>query len=132
MLVSFKVESPDGYGSYYESELKPWEHYIPVHSNLSDLERAVSFAVSDDNAESVKTIIKNAQSWCQGKLVKDQLAVDLMWTLASYVELLNNQDGWPNIWRQDVHAYNLTAMDMQEITSVTARSGFPVGKQGTS
>ena len=101
--------------SYYEKELKPWEHYIPVHSNLSDLESAVSFAVSDANVEKVKTIIKNAQSWCQAKLLADQLAADLMWTLASYVELLKKEDGWHDMWEENARAYNLTEMGMQAI-----------------
>ena len=115
-VYCFKVESPDGFMSYYEKELKPWEHYIPVHSNLSDLQSAVSFAVSDESAEQVRTIIKNAQSWCQARLLKGRLAADLMWTLASYVELLNKEDGWHDMWKNNTRAYNLTEMGMQQIT----------------
>ena len=75
----------------------------------------MSFAVSDENAERVETIIKNAQSWCRAKLLEDQLASDLMWTLASYVALLNKEDGWHDMWEENARAYNLTEMDMQQI-----------------
>jgi hypothetical protein len=102
--------------AYYERELKPWEHYIPVHPNLTDLKSAVAFAVNDDNTDKVRAIIKNAQSWCRSKLTKDQLAKDMMWTIASYLELLNNNtDSWYEEWQANSRAYRMPSMQFQEI-----------------
>jgi len=111
------VESPDGFMSYYERELRPWEHYIPVKPDMSDLDAAVAFAIQDKNEHAVKTIIQNAQSWCQHKLTQNQLAVDFLWTLASYVDLLNANENWLETWKNDTRAYNLTAMDMQKVVA---------------
>lgn len=85
---------------------------------MSDLDAAVAFAVSDENQAKVQTIIKNAQSWCRSKLTKDQLADDLLWTLVSYVEMLNkNGSDWHDRWMENTRAYNLPEMDMQEIAT---------------
>jgi hypothetical protein len=114
--VVIKIESEVGFMAYYERELKPWEHYIPVHPNLTDLESAVAFAVNDDNTDKLRTIIKNAQSWCRSKLTKDQLTEDMMWTLASYLELLNNNtDSWYEEWQANSRAYRMPSMQFQEI-----------------
>ncbi len=39
----FKVQSAQGYEQWYYSRLKPWEHYIPVESDLSDLLEKVAW-----------------------------------------------------------------------------------------
>jgi len=114
--VVIKIESEKGFMAYYQRDLRPWEHYIPVHPNLTDLESAVAFAVSDDNENKVRAIIKNAQSWCRSKFTKDQLAEDMMWTLASYVELLNNNtDDWYKEWQANSRAYRMPSMHLREV-----------------
>jgi len=102
--------------SYYEPELKPWEHYIPVKSDMSDLDTAVAFAISDENEVAVKTIIQNAQSWCQHKLTRHQFAADFLRTLASYVELLNGSN-FLETWKNNTRAYHLEAMNMQQVVA---------------
>jgi len=104
--------------SYYERELRPFEHYIPVKSDMSDLDDAVAFAVNDENQEKVQSIIRNAQSWCRTKLTRNQLAEDFLWTLASYVELLNTNGDFAGTWENSTRAYNLTAMNMREVRTV--------------
>jgi hypothetical protein len=85
---------------------------------MSDLEEAVAFAVSDEKQDEVQAIIKNAQSWCRSKLTKDQLADDLLWTLVSYVEMLNkNGSEWQDRWIENSRAYNLPSLDMQAIAA---------------
>lgn len=87
---------------------------------MSDLDKAVAFAVSDENQAEVRSIIANAQGWCRSKLVRNQLAADFMWTLASYVELLNkNGDGWIDQWKANEHAYNMPGMNLKEVVSAT-------------
>lgn len=113
------MESPNGYQSYFEKELSPWRHYIPVKSDLSDLEANVDFAVSNENEAKVRKIVDRAQSWCRNKLVKDQLATDFLWILVSYLELLNaNGRDWLDLWRANENAYNLEALNMQEFVTI--------------
>ncbi len=44
----FKVESPHGFRQWYYHLLKPWENYIPVRSDLTDLFKVVDFCRSND------------------------------------------------------------------------------------
>jgi hypothetical protein len=43
-----KVASPRGLRQWYYDRLRPWEHYIPVASDLSDLESAIDFVLTHD------------------------------------------------------------------------------------
>ncbi len=43
-----KVNSPGKYRQWYYDRLRPWEHYVPVASDLSDLERAIEFVLTDE------------------------------------------------------------------------------------
>ena len=45
-----KVESQDGFREWYYDRLVPWENYIPVKSDLSDLPEAVAWFVENDGA----------------------------------------------------------------------------------
>ena len=49
------------YVGYWEKEVEPWVHYLPVKADLSDLEKMVRYAIDSKNAEHVGWIIKNAQ-----------------------------------------------------------------------
>jgi hypothetical protein len=53
------------FGSYWNHELEPWVHYIPVESDLSDLKKQVDFAVSSKHQKQVRQIIRNANGWCR-------------------------------------------------------------------
>jgi large subunit ribosomal protein L34 len=41
--IVIKIESEKGFMAYYQRDLKPWEHYIPVHPNLTDLGPSLLF-----------------------------------------------------------------------------------------
>jgi len=43
-----KVESPNGFRQWYYDRLKPYVHYIPVKSDLSNLEEAIEFALTNE------------------------------------------------------------------------------------
>ena len=53
------------FGSYWNDELEPWVHFIPVEPDLSDLKTQVDFAVSNKHQKQVKQIIYNANAWCR-------------------------------------------------------------------
>ena len=49
-----KVTSQQGFREWYYSDLKPWHHYIPIQSDLSDLSQAVHwFAEHDAQAREI-------------------------------------------------------------------------------
>ena len=49
-----KVASPNGYRQWYYDRLIPWENYVPIRSDLSDLEQAVAwFARHDAEAQRI-------------------------------------------------------------------------------
>jgi hypothetical protein len=43
-----KVASPRGYRQWYYDELMPWQHYVPVQSDLSDLLEKIDWCRSHD------------------------------------------------------------------------------------
>jgi hypothetical protein len=55
--VVFKVESH--YEQWYYGTLKPWEHYIPVKGDLSDLHKRFEWALQND--ESCRRIAENGK-----------------------------------------------------------------------
>lgn len=52
--VVLKVASQHGYRQWYYDRLEPWRHYIPVSADLSDLNEALEFVLSND--EEAETI----------------------------------------------------------------------------
>lgn len=47
--------------SYWDEEVEPWVHYIPVKADFSNLEETVRYVTNPTNAEQIAWIIKNAQ-----------------------------------------------------------------------
>jgi hypothetical protein len=47
--------------SYWDEEVEPWVHYIPVKADFSNLEETVRYVTNPANAEQIAWIIKNAQ-----------------------------------------------------------------------
>lgn len=43
-----KIESPHGFRQWYYDRLEPWVHYVPVRSDLADLEERVERVLEDD------------------------------------------------------------------------------------
>jgi hypothetical protein len=77
---------------YFHPELQPWVHYIPVHQNLSNLAEVVNLVISNDTQEQMKTIVHNANQWCKSKITGNQMTIDMMWILISYVDILKRED----------------------------------------
>jgi len=110
--VVLKVEPK--WDNYWEKEIEPWVHYIPVKHDLEDLPTQVQWIVDDSNREQVQEIIKNANKWCREKMTWEQYTVDFLWTLLAYAELLSNAPGFLENWKADYDAYQLPALDMAE------------------
>lgn len=77
--VTFKVDSD--YAQWFYSALKPFEHYIPIKSDLSNLKEMLIWATKSDSK--IKKISANAQEFAQNNLrLEDSLY---------YVYILLNQ-----------------------------------------
>lgn len=97
--VVVKVEPK--YFDYFFSDLKPWTHYVPVQNDLSDFDRVVAWTLDPRNDMAVKGIIRNANQYCSQRLVRPELATDLLDILESYVRLLDRADlNWQTQWKQ--------------------------------
>eukprot|EP00591_Stephanopyxis_turris_P008241 CAMPEP_0195508116 /NCGR_PEP_ID=MMETSP0794_2-20130614/1411_1 /TAXON_ID=515487 /ORGANISM="Stephanopyxis turris, Strain CCMP 815" /LENGTH=452 /DNA_ID=CAMNT_0040634995 /DNA_START=340 /DNA_END=1701 /DNA_ORIENTATION=+ len=103
------------YQAYFEKELRPWEHYIPMKPDFSDLELAVEFALSPENEDKVKAIIENSRQFCRFKFIHHVMVTDFMWTLLAYAELLDATEGFHEAWKANKIAYNLPAHDMTSL-----------------
>lgn len=89
---------------YFYVELQPWVHYIPVHNNMSNLVETVNMVIDDSQQMRMQQIVKQANDFCQSKLTATQMAVDMVWIMAWYVELLVREDdhsGQYSRWKQD-------------------------------
>jgi hypothetical protein len=116
--VVIKVES--SYVGYWEKELKPWIHYIPVEADFSDLEKTVRYVMDPENAKQIQQVIKNSQAFCRTKLTMEQYTVDLLWTLLAYRELLAASPDFLDEWRKNEAAYSMPALDMKPWKSKAA------------
>jgi hypothetical protein len=54
-----KVESQEGYRQWYYDRIRPWEHFVPVRPDMSDLIEKIEWARSHDSE--AKTIARNGQ-----------------------------------------------------------------------
>ena len=43
-----KVDSQEGYRQWYYDRIRPWEHFVPVKSDMSDLIEKIEWARSHD------------------------------------------------------------------------------------
>jgi len=109
--VVIKVEST--YVGYWEKEIKPWVHYIPVEADFSDLEKTVRYVMDSQNAEQIQQVIKNGQAFCRTKLTMEQYTVDMLWTLLAYRELIAGSSDFMEEWKGNEAAYSMPALDMK-------------------
>jgi Glycosyl transferase family 90 len=77
--------------------LKPWVHFIPVRSDLSDLSQQFQFIL--ENEDKVKTIIQNANRWCASQLLLSNLQNLFLKTITEYLEHL---DAYNRAWQDDI------------------------------
>ena len=64
-MNSVVIKVQPRFGSYWNHELEPWVHYVPVEWDLSDLQKQVDFAVSNKHQNQIRQIIRNANAWCR-------------------------------------------------------------------
>ena len=69
---------------YFYPTLQPWEHYIPIRDDLSDLVQHVQFATSINHTAIVQLIIYNANEWCRRHMTTSHLIQDMRSILDTY------------------------------------------------
>jgi len=85
--VVFKQES-----SYYEhfySGLQPWEHFIPVAADLSDLVERITWARDNDNK--AKKISENAQKFAEDHLLPQNVLCYHAQLLSRWARIVRNK-----------------------------------------
>jgi hypothetical protein len=65
-----KVDSSFGYSQWYYDKIKPWEHYVPIRADLSDLADQVEWARS--NPDKAHEIAQNAQAFARQLTFKSE------------------------------------------------------------
>ena len=94
--------------NYFGKELVPWTHYVPVNGNLSDLVDKVSYAMDEANDAQMREIVRNANEWCHRKMTVTQHAIDVLWILLSYLDVLSKASPtWLEQWRNVSTRYEL-------------------------
>jgi hypothetical protein len=83
---------------YFFYDLIPWVHYIPVN-DMDDLLEKARFALDPRQASLVAEITVNANAWCQRRMVRDQIAEDMLHILERYVEMIDAGSSAPD-WQQ--------------------------------
>ena len=70
---------------YWDKEVEPFVHYLPVKADFSNLEETVRYVINPINAEHVASIVKNAQvSHCFSVVIQAQfLKFDLTYECCS-------------------------------------------------
>jgi len=73
------VERPPPFeNNWYAAQLKPWEHYVPVKSDLSDLEAKTQIALSSRGKEIAARALQLAQSHISFDAAVEKFAEELM------------------------------------------------------
>jgi Glycosyl transferase family 90 len=101
---------------YFYPELQPWQQYIPVQADLSDLLEKIQFAVSDQHQSVVRQIVANANTWCLSKLKEETLMRDMARILDVYAALFSKANAsWSSVLGEEttklLHKYNFTRLD---------------------
>jgi len=98
---SVVVKVQPEYVDYFQYDLKPWVHYVPVKNDLSDLHQTVEYVLDPKNDAVVKDIIASANQWCAGRFNPNQLANDRVDIWESYVRRLNHANPhWQEEWKR--------------------------------
>jgi len=73
------VERPPPFEpNWYAAQMKPWEHYVPVKADLSDLEEKTQIAVSNRGKEIAARALQLAQSHISFDAAVEKFAEQLM------------------------------------------------------
>lgn len=108
--VVLKVE-PSWSEYFFEHELIPFVHYLPIHKNLSNLEEMINLAMNNNSATIMQAIVHNANSWCKSKFTGSQIYIDTAWIMISYLELLQSEDVYSRKFTQWKKDFNAAAVE---------------------
>lgn len=81
--VIFKQKSPNI--QWYYNELQPYEHFIPVKNNVSDLIDQIKWARK--NEKKVKKIIRNANAFIENNLRYEDMLLYIYLLLCEYAKI---------------------------------------------
>jgi hypothetical protein len=110
--VTVKVEPL--YVDYFYYDLKPWEHYVPIKADFSDLEENMNFIMDPKNERQVKNIIATANNWCAQRFVFDELAKDMLDIWEAYIQKLDAHDPkWVEKWQKTKDELFSSDLNMQ-------------------
>ena len=113
--VALKVE-PEYVDYFHFRDLKPWQHYVPVKADLSDIFDAAQYVVDPSNRHAVAKIIASANQWCRYKLLKASLQEDMIDIWEAYLVLLERADpNWQAIWSEAKSRIFRPAFDMRPL-----------------
>jgi len=70
-VVVLKVESLEDFELWFYPMLKPWEHYVPVNKDLTDLEEKIEWCKEHD--DECKQIAENAKKLVVEKLGREHM-----------------------------------------------------------
>lgn len=68
----FKVASPENYRQWYYDRLKPWENYVPIRGDLSDLLEVIAYCRKNDRI--ARRIARNGQRLARSLTYERELA----------------------------------------------------------
>ena len=74
-------------------------HYIPA--TLQNLTQAVQYATDPDNEQTMQSMIRSANSWCQETLIEPSYVKDAMTQLNKYEKALDGMEDetWRDEWK---------------------------------
>lgn len=92
---------------YFYPELRPWQHYVPVQADMSDLVEIVQYVVADQHEDEMQQIVWNANQWCRAKFKRRALMQDMLDIWDEYARLINlaaDNDPGNNdtLWREGI------------------------------
>ena len=93
--VVLKVEST--FAEYFYPQLRPYEHYVPVRSDLTDLDQQAALVLDPANAAQVQRIIHNANAWCRQNMTKSKLRMEYLNIWNAYAGML--EPNWTDEWK---------------------------------
>lgn len=74
---------------FHYDQVRPYEHYVPVKYDLSDLVDRAKWVLDETNEAEVKAIVQRANDWCRERMELDSLARDLLDIWERYVQYLD-------------------------------------------
>ena len=96
--VVLKVE-PE-FVDYFHYDVQPWKHYIPVRSDLSNLDEIAAYVTDPRNDDTIREIIRTANGYCHTHMLESKIAEDMLDIWEAYVDgLYKNDQNWTKKWQ---------------------------------